>query len=135
MQYSTDKPVALICPECGGAMREQQIGTFIRYRCHIGHAFGRDEVAAAQLESLEQSFGTSLRLLKERIELCRGAANIERAAQQDQEAESWEKAAEEAQSRVRLLMDLLQAGWNRPELGSADRELESARKLSGSVEA
>jgi len=115
MSYSAKKPVALICPECGGGMQEHRIGTFIQYQCHIGHVFGRNDVAAAQLDSLERSFGTSLRLLKERIELCRQAADTERKACQDRQAEDWDRAAEEAESRVGLLTDLLQAGWKRPE--------------------
>ena len=77
----------------------------------------RDDMAAAQLDSLERSFEVSLRLLKERIELCREAASAARACQQDGEALSWEAAAQESESRVRLLTDLLGAGWQQPELG------------------
>ena len=117
MSYSAAKPVALICPECGGAMQEEAIGTYIQYRCHIGHVFGRDDMAAAQLNALEQSFGASLRLLKERMELCRRAAKTAEAAGQAEEAGFWEKAAEESESRVRSLTDLLESGWKRPELG------------------
>lgn len=116
MSYSTDKPVALICPDCGGAMREKQSGRFIRYQCHIGHAFGRDDVAAAQLDWLERTFGASLRLLKERVDLCRNAADSARAAERQNETDAWDKAAEEAESRIQLVTDLLEAGWQRPEL-------------------
>ena len=115
MSYSADKPVALVCPECGGAMAEQQIGNFIQYRCHIGHVFGRDDMAAGQLDSLERSFGMSLRLLRERIELCRQASRMARGDQQAEQAEEWDEAAQEAASRARLLTDLLEAGWKRPE--------------------
>jgi two-component system chemotaxis response regulator CheB len=116
MSYSAGKPVALICPECGGAMQEEAVGTFIQYRCHVGHIFGRDEMAAAQLDSLERNFGASLRLLKERIDLCRDAAKMARSAEQNDEAESWQEAADEAEARIGLLTDLLETGWKRPEL-------------------
>jgi len=116
MSYSAAKPVALICPDCGGAMQKEAIGTFIQYRCHIGHVFARDDMAAAQLDSLERSFGSSLRLLKERIELCRDAAAHAEAGGKDKEAEFWGTAAEESESRVRSLTDLLETGWKRPEL-------------------
>ena len=118
MSYSAGKPVALICPECGGAMQTEERGNYIQYRCHIGHMFARNDMADAQLDSLERSFGASLRLLKERIELCRDSAQTERASQQENEAEAWDKAAEEAETRVSLLTDLLEAGWKRPEIQS-----------------
>jgi hypothetical protein len=97
-------------------MQEQHSGTFIQFHCHIGHIFGRDDMAAAQLDSLERSFGMSLRLLKERIELCREAAKTARTSAQESEAEDWDNAAEEAASRVQLLTKLLEAGWKRPEM-------------------
>ena len=116
MSYSAQKPVALVCPECGGAMRQEQSGSFLQYRCHIGHVFARNDLAAAQLDSLEKSFGTALRQLKERIDLCQHSAKAARGDQQDGHAEQWDQAAEEAASRVRMITDLLEAGWKRPEL-------------------
>ena len=117
MNYLAGKPVAFVCPECGGAMQQDNIGTYVRFRCHIGHAYGMDEMAAGQLDSLERACGASLRLLKERVELCAEAAKAARAVQLEHNALAWESAAEESESRVRILAGLLESGWLRPDLG------------------
>ena len=40
MMEQFERPVALTCPECGGAMRRIGNGPTIGFRCHTGHHFG-----------------------------------------------------------------------------------------------
>ena len=42
------EPSGLTCPECGGALWEQQEGELIRFRCHVGHAYSAESMQAEQ---------------------------------------------------------------------------------------
>ena len=77
--HQLERPIALTCPECGGALRETG-GTAIKeYRCHTGHRFGPKEVLDGQIEEVEHAFGVAERVLNERVELCRHMAADARA--------------------------------------------------------
>src|SRR5438552_117454 len=62
-------PVALTCPECGGAMREEQRGTITQFRCHIGHVMTAEILAAAKLERLQNDVAVCVRAANEHTEL------------------------------------------------------------------
>jgi two-component system chemotaxis response regulator CheB len=47
------EPEALICPDCGGALREEKSNRMIKFRCHVGHAYALDTLAEAQRGRLE----------------------------------------------------------------------------------
>lgn len=112
--YALDRPVTLSCPSCGGPMDRNDIGTLRQYRCHIGHAYTADTMASAQLDGLEAGMERALRLVNERIEMCRRMA--ERPDPSDGEARStWLAAREEAEQRADAMVDLLSAGWMAPE--------------------
>ena len=38
------EPSGLTCPECGGALWEQQEGDLVRFRCHVGHAYSPESM-------------------------------------------------------------------------------------------
>jgi two-component system, chemotaxis family, protein-glutamate methylesterase/glutaminase len=78
-QQHMERPVAQTCPDCGGAMREEQVGTLTQFRCHIGHVMTAQVVANAQLEILERDLSAVLRMLNERAELCRDIGQKHRA--------------------------------------------------------
>ena len=66
-----ERPVALTCPECGGSMRHTGNGPTAEFRCHTGHYFGVGEVAEGQRSALEEALVVAVRVLNERVELCR----------------------------------------------------------------
>ena len=37
--YQLGDPVALTCPECGGALKESKMDSLPYYTCHIGHRY------------------------------------------------------------------------------------------------
>jgi two-component system chemotaxis response regulator CheB len=92
-------PVAQTCPECGGAMRSEDIGNLVRFRCHIGHAMTAEVLAASQLENLERDLGALFRFLNERTALCRHMAEKHRAAGRTSVARLWQEAAEQSLER------------------------------------
>jgi two-component system, chemotaxis family, protein-glutamate methylesterase/glutaminase len=118
MQHSTvpfERPVALTCPDCGGALRQQTVGNVTQFRCHIGHVLNAEVMAAAQLEILERDLSSALRMLNERAELCRELAE-KHAGRGNLEAQRiWMQASEEARKRENALRDMTEAEWIRPE--------------------
>ena len=113
--HSFAVPVAQSCPECGGAMREVQLGTITKFRCHIGHIMTAEVLAAAKLETLQNDVASCVRAANERAELCREIARKHRARGDTAGAESWCRAADEAARRAQLLAGLAETEWMNPE--------------------
>jgi two-component system chemotaxis response regulator CheB len=65
----------IVCPSCQGSMVETIEGGLLRYRCHVGHAFGVDSLLAEQSESLEAALWASVRALEESAQLADRLAN------------------------------------------------------------
>jgi len=116
MGYTAEQPVAVTCPDCGGALRKDSKGSYTQYRCHIGHTYGGLELAQAQFDVLDASLQQSIRLLNERKKMCLDTADAARRSNHEQEAKQWEKAAEEASARFEQIERVLQTEWTRPEL-------------------
>jgi two-component system chemotaxis response regulator CheB len=70
----TRDPVAVTCPECGGALAEEKEGNLTRYACHVGHAFGTASLLSFQTEALERALWTAMRALEETACLRRSMA-------------------------------------------------------------
>lgn len=65
----------LTCPECGGALWEHlDPDGYVRFKCHVGHAFSPDSLETAQSEGLEMAMWSALRTLEERGDLFRRLA-------------------------------------------------------------
>lgn len=109
------QPSAQTCPECGGAMREETIGSLTRFRCHIGHAMTAEVLASSQLDALENNLSAVLRTLNERAALCRDLAAKHRAAGNSRAAEAWQKAAEQAEGRKKAAEAMADLEWSHPE--------------------
>jgi two-component system chemotaxis response regulator CheB len=63
------QPSPIVCPACNGSMTETVEGGLLRFRCHVGHAFGVDSLLAEQSESLEAALWASVRALEETAQL------------------------------------------------------------------
>jgi two-component system chemotaxis response regulator CheB len=109
------RPTAQICPECGGAMSEQVVGKLTQFRCHIGHVMSAEVLEVAQRGELEQSLNTALRLLSERIELCRQMANKCGLMGDAQGKDGWTEAAKESEMRIDMLRELAEIEWSQPD--------------------
>ena len=118
------EPSAQTCPECGGAMRQQQVGSLTRFRCHIGHAMTAEILAAQQAERLEGDLSALLRMLNERTALCRDIAERHRRSGNLTAARLWQEAAEQAAAREKTAALLAQSEWHHPEAEGAAREME-----------
>jgi two-component system chemotaxis response regulator CheB len=110
-EYKLDYPVAVTCPDCGGALRRTELGPLTQFRCHIGHVYTAEVMVAAQFAAMEWSLGAAMRALSERVELCRQMADKARDAGN---ASHWTAAMHEAQERAGALRDLLEREWLQP---------------------
>jgi two-component system, chemotaxis family, protein-glutamate methylesterase/glutaminase len=107
--YRLDQPVALTCPECGGAVESEKNGTLLQFRCHIGHVLTADTMLAAQFDVIEAKLAACLVALKERAELCRQMS--ENACAQGQPTASLDAAGAEALDRALVVKGLLESEW------------------------
>ncbi len=112
-EYTQDRPVAITCPDCGGALRQSQVGSLKQFRCHIGHVYTAEVMVHGQFIAMEQSLEAALRSLNERAELCRQMAD--QADPDHASAAQWLLAVEEARDQAKSLQGLLDHVWMRPE--------------------
>jgi two-component system chemotaxis response regulator CheB len=108
-EYKLDRPTALTCPECGGALVTERTGTLLQFRCHIGHVLTAETMLVAQFTVLEAKLASCLTALKERAELCRQMS--EAIDPQLQATASLESARREALERAEIIKRLLESEW------------------------
>ncbi len=96
----------LTCPECGGAIYEQDDeGDVVSFRCRVGHRFSADAFVVEQATTVESSLWAALRLLEERAVLMRTLA--ERHDRQERTSERFRSKAEELERHSEQLIELL----------------------------
>ena len=61
----------LACPDCGGTLAEITLPQITYYRCHVGHQFGPQSLAAAQADTAEQKLWAAVAALEETAALAR----------------------------------------------------------------
>jgi two-component system chemotaxis response regulator CheB len=61
-----DASTGLTCPACGGAIWELRDDGVSVLRCHVGHAYGLESFAEAQVEQTEAALWEAVRALEER---------------------------------------------------------------------
>ncbi len=113
--YKLDEPVALICPDCGGALQRTEAGTLTQFRCHIRHVLTAEVMVPAQFAAMEWSLAAAMRSLTERGELCRQMGERAQAAGHAELAAQWTAATHEARERAVGLRDLLEREWTHPD--------------------
>ncbi|MGE0258465.1 MAG: chemotaxis protein CheB [Alphaproteobacteria bacterium] len=108
MMEKLERPVALTCPECGGALRRTGDGPLEEFRCHTGHHFGVGEVADGQRSTLDEALVIAVRVLNERVELCRQMMESARAAGRDLGVAYWQRLRGEADEQLQVLVRFLE---------------------------
>ena len=114
-EYKLDQPVAVTCPDCGGALRRTELGSLTRFGCHIGHVYTAEVVVAAQFAAMEGYLEAAMRSLSERGELCRQMAEKSRTAENATAGAQWDAAMHEAKERTKALRQLLEQEWVHPD--------------------
>ena len=115
-QFTLNHPVAVTCPDCGGALRRSALGSLTQFSCHIGHVYTAEVMLAAQFLAMERSVEQAMRSLSERAELCRVMMDKARSAPSDPGLPArWEAAMAEALEQTAPLRDLLTREWIHPD--------------------
>jgi two-component system chemotaxis response regulator CheB len=98
-------PSMYSCPACGGSLWEMKERGFVRFRCHIGHAFQAPSLVVEQGRAIEGALEAAQRALEEK------AAVLRRLAQQADDRQRPDttfaeraRAADESAQAVRHLL-------------------------------
>jgi two-component system chemotaxis response regulator CheB len=93
----------LTCPDCNGVLWEIDENELIRFRCHLGHAFGAELINLAIEENLRRALGSALRALEERTALIEKLRNQAVAQGHNQVAEHWTRKKEESEQETDVI--------------------------------
>jgi len=100
-------PSALTCPECSGSLWEVKEGSPPHFRCHTGHVYTVQGLAAAQDGNVEEAIWAAVRALHEKQlllqRLAKSAAAANRHSTVDEHAASAENAARHAEILRRIV--------------------------------
>ncbi|MDX1993658.1 MAG: chemotaxis protein CheB [bacterium] len=117
IQEPGGKPSLMMCPECGGVMREYEDGDIIRYRCHTGHGFTADTLMAEHAQYIEEAMWTAIRTLEDQAVLLRRLA--ERAERRGSTImiDRYRAQAQDVEEKATQLRNILMGGLvsERPE--------------------
>ena len=120
-QFSRNHPVAITCPDCGGALRRSMLGTLTQFSCHIGHVYTAEVMLAAQFLAMERFVEQAMRSLSERAELCRQMlVELDDRADAAAVRQQWHAALHEAVDRTEPLKAVLTRQWVHP--GESQRQ-------------
>lgn len=97
----------LTCPQCGGAMWEDDSGGVLRFRCRTGHVLAQETMAAEQARMVEDAIYAALRALEEQASLSRRLAARFRRRGEDSLAARYERRADDCIEQARVLRDSL----------------------------
>ena len=65
------KLTRLTCPDCGGSMAQVDLPQISYFRCHVGHQFAPQALAAAQIEASEKKLWSAVAALEEQAAVLR----------------------------------------------------------------
>jgi two-component system chemotaxis response regulator CheB len=103
-------PSPFTCPDCGGTLWEMKAGKLVRYRCHVGHGFSGESLAAAQENKLEETLWSALRAIEESIALRRRLLERGRAGTLAAVAPGVTRDIGDLEQRATALRELLLSG-------------------------
>ncbi len=103
-------PSPLTCPECGGTLTEINEKGFLRFRCHVGHAYSADTLDNEQSVQFERSLWSAIRLFEERASYRRRLAYDHRQRGLTVSAEILEEKARESEGEAEAIRRMLVRG-------------------------
>ena len=109
-----ERPLTVTCPDCGGALKRFEVGSMVKFGCHIGHTYTAEIMATVQFEEMEKVMRAAVRFLNERAEFCLQMA--EQGGDADPVgASEWHAASKQSLDRAYKLRDLVEQEWLTPE--------------------
>jgi two-component system chemotaxis response regulator CheB len=118
-------PAPFTCPECGGAVREIPGAGLLSYRCHTGHRFSADELLVHQRDDVEHAIMVAIRVLQERVALCRRMVADAQHGGRSQGVAYWHRLVCETEVQLTALRPFFRPPTGEP--ASAMRATENAK--------
>jgi two-component system chemotaxis response regulator CheB len=106
----------LTCPECGGAIWEQDDVGVAKFVCHVGHRYSPDSMLEEHSATTEAALWTAVRLLNERAGLLRRLAERVRTRPDSLARQRFESTASEAERNAAIIRDAILTSAPEPEL-------------------
>jgi two-component system chemotaxis response regulator CheB len=95
----------IVCPICHGKLTQTEVNGYHSFRCHVGHAFSLESVAAEQAEEVERALWSAARALEESATLSgRMAATTNHADMRLRFAEKEQSQMRDAELIRRILL-------------------------------
>lgn len=93
----------LVCPECGGVLRQFDENGVVRFHCRVGHNYSPETLYDAQDGRLEASLWAAIRALEEQAGLARRLAETARRRGAPRSARRFEDREREAAERADVI--------------------------------
>ena len=100
---ASSRATDLVCPECGGVLRQFAENSVFRFHCRVGHNYSHESLYAAQDGKLEAALWAAIRSLEESASLARRLANGARDRGAINTAERFDKRERDAAERADLV--------------------------------
>jgi two-component system, chemotaxis family, protein-glutamate methylesterase/glutaminase len=107
------------CPECHGTLWELGDDNFLRFRCHVGHAFTAESLQADHSESLEEALYAALRALEESASLARRLAERAERFNHEHVRERYLQRAQQTAHHADIVRGILESGEKIAEVSHA----------------
>jgi two-component system chemotaxis response regulator CheB len=107
MELEGDEPgvaAELVCPTCQGKLTEARLNGFHLFRCHVGHAFSLESIAAEQADEVERALWAAVRALEEGAALAGRLASRADGRLRQKFEEKQEAQAQQAHVIRRILL-------------------------------
>jgi two-component system chemotaxis response regulator CheB len=109
----------MVCPDCDGVLAEVELPQITYYRCHVGHEYGPQSLAAAQAESAEAKLWKAVAALEENAAFARHLASHATDGHDADLTAEHRRAAE----RAAILAQSIRSQLQPPDVLSADPAL------------
>ena len=102
-----ERPLALTCPDCGGALRKTGSGAAAQFRCHIGHIFWCRRIVADAIGAARKGarYGTARSERARRM--ARQMVEDARTAGREAGVRHWERVRAEAKQQADAIRQVL----------------------------
>ena len=99
--------LTVVCPECGGTLREEIQAGVPTFACHVGHRYTSGSLIEDQRDAVERALWTAVRSLEDRGLLLREMAGRAERDGRGTAARAWRLRAARAAEDVKVLRDAL----------------------------
>ena len=96
-------PTDLVCPECGGVLRQFDENGVIRFHCRVGHNYSQEALFSAHDARLEAAMWSSIRALEEAASMANRLATAARERGANQSARRFDDRERDAAERADII--------------------------------